>query len=95
MKIKNINGCLPRTCHCPSWLEHWRRFGGGGASFCPVAGCIEACTVGVHVQKDGDPKKTWYIVPLCARHELNPGPLDILSFTRLVPADLSLTCGRE
>ena len=51
--------------------------------------------MGVHVQKEGDPKKTWYIVPLCARHEMHPGPLDILSFTRLVPADLSLTCGRD
>jgi hypothetical protein len=96
MKVKNINGTSDNTCKCGSWLEHWKKFGGGLLlTYCPVTKCYEKAEVGAHVQKDSSYDTNWYIVPLCKTHNGEKGKsLDIDNSVVLVSANVSETCGK-
>ena len=94
MKVKNINGTSANVCKCGSWLEHWKRFGGGTVpSYCSASSCTQKPEVGAHVQKDTWTDSSWYIVPLCQGHNSQTGRSLEVSAT-LVPANVSLTCGK-
>ena len=94
MKVKNINGTAQNRCNCGTWLSHWEKFSGQKAIFCQADGCINTDLVGAHVQKGGgDPDQSWYIYPLCNRHNQYKGELDVSDSFELVSANVEETCG--
>ena len=95
MKVKNINRMGHNTCRCRSWLEHWKHFGGPHLPLhCAESLCFQEPELGAHVQKDGSQDDTWYIVPLCKKHNGQIGAtLTISDSVALVPANVSETCG--
>lgn len=97
MIVKNINGTTDNICHCPSWLEHWKKFGGNTVpSRCPVVGCLESPSVGAHVQKHGGLlDQDWYIIPLCQKHNKREKEYIINDTTPLIPAKVKDTCGKS
>jgi len=96
MKVININATSGRTCKCGNWLEHWKNFSGQALSkWCSEKDCIQKPEVGAHVQKDSFYDKSWYIVPLCNKHNGRRGDsLDILETIALVSANVSDTCDK-
>ena len=96
MKVKNINGTSDNTCKCGSWLEHWEQFSGQDLpKDCPVENCHQTPEVGAHVQKDGEPGSSWYIVPLCKTHNgETKKSLTISDDVLLVSANVGITCGK-
>jgi hypothetical protein len=97
VKVNNVNGTTDNTCRCNSWLEHWINFGGETLpTYCPEAKCISRPEVGAHVQADSLSDLNWYIVPLCKLHNSRKGEsLEILDSTKLIPANVSKTCGKK
>ena len=94
-KVTNINGTSANRCECVSWLEHWKNFSGGGTpASCSEEGCTEKPEFGAHVQRAGSTDRSWYIVPLCRRHNETAGPLEIKASVKPVSANVSGTCGR-
>jgi len=96
MKVVNINGTSDKTCKCGSWLEHWKNFSGQALStYCPEKTCTQKPEVGAHVQKDSSSDKSWYIIPLCKRHNGETGKsLEVSDSIKLVSANVSNTCGK-
>lgn len=96
MKVKNIGGTSDNTCTCGSWLEHWKRNGGGTIpKWCQEKSCIKPPTVGAHVQKDSETDRSWYIVPLCDRHNKKQTELELMTGAVLVSANVKETCGKK
>jgi len=63
---------------------------------CAVIGCPNTAEVGAHVQKDSSTDKSWYIVPLCKKHNAETGKtIDVSESTALVSANVTLTCGKK
>ncbi len=96
MRVKNINGTSDNTCKCGTWLDHWKKFSGQSLpSYCPESACLQKPEVGAHVQKDGSTDTSWYIVPLCKKHNGETGKsLDIGDSVKLASANVSATCGK-
>lgn len=96
MKIRNINGTSQNVCKCGGWLQHWLNFSEQQLPmYCPAATCSNKPTVGAHVQKDSSNDKDWYIIPLCSACNAKQGQsLEVSSVVRLVPANVSKTCGQ-
>jgi len=96
MKVNNVNGTSDSSCKCGSWLDHWKKFGGGSVpTYCPVEQCLEKDLVGAHVQKDSSTDKSWYIVPLCKKHNGETGKSLQIAAYALVSANVSQTCGKK
>jgi hypothetical protein len=96
MKVKNVAGTSDSSCKCSSWLDHWKKFGGGDLpSYCVESTCLAKPAVGAHVQKDNAIDKSWYIVPLCAKHNAKTSELSVIDGIKLVPANVSETCGKS
>lgn len=97
MKLNNINGTSDKTCACGSWLNHWKNFGRQSVPvYCPVIHCLETTEVGAHVQKDSSTDKSWFIVPLCKKHNAETGKsIDVSDSTSLVSANVSQTCVKK
>lgn len=97
MKVNNINGTSDTTCKCGSWLKHWENFSGQTVpTYCPVSGCLEKSLVGADVQKDNSTDKSWYIVPLCTKHNAETGKsLEISGSCKFATANKSNTCERK
>jgi len=95
MKVKNINGTSQNTCKCGSWLQHWLNFSGQALPrFCPEKSCTETPEVGAHVQKDSVTDHSWYIIPLCRKHNAMRGQsIEVSDGIALVSANVSKTCG--
>ncbi len=93
VKVKNINGTSQNSCPCGSWLNHWKKMSGKAAYYCSVTDCHESVEVGAHVQKDGGTDASWYIVPMCKKHNAKAPSLNIRDDVQLVPANVSKTCG--
>ncbi len=94
MKVKNINGTANNSCSCGSWLDHWKRYSGQPIpAYCAEKSCIQRPDVGAHVQKDNFLDSSWYIVPLCNAHNRKSAALEIVDSVKLVPANVSMTCG--
>lgn len=96
MKVKNINGTSEQICKCGSWIEHWKRFSGRALpTLCPEVLCMERDMVGAHVQRDVPGDNSWYIVPLCAKHNAMKGEaLTVSDHIKLVSANVAATCGK-
>ena len=96
MRVKNINGTSPKACKCGSWLDHWKNFSGQSLpTWCPADGCSQKPEVGAHVQKDSATDRSWYIVPLCKKHNAETGKSpNISDSVKLVSANVSQTCGK-
>ena len=97
-KVTNINGTSDNTCKCSSWLEHWKKYGGGSElpKWCAEKGCVQKPEAGAHVQMDSTADRGWYIVPLCSKHNAETGKsLDVSDSTKLVSANVSETCGKK
>lgn len=95
MKVTNIGGTRDKPCTCGSWLLHWQRYGGvPGRPCCSVANCTAPIIVGAHVQRDGAPDRSWYIVPLCTGHNAKAPALTIRNDAILVSASVGETCGK-
>jgi len=96
MKVKNIRGTTDNTCQCGSWLEHWKKFGGGSIpDYCSESKCTSKPTAVAHVQKDSMTDSSWYIIPLCDMHNHTAASLTISDGARLVSANVSQTCGKR
>lgn len=83
------------TCVCGSWLGHWERFSGQTAVYCGEVSCYSRDLVGAHVQRAEVPDATWYIYPLCKKHNMHKGELEVAAAFRLVPANRKDTCERR
>jgi hypothetical protein len=96
MKVKNINGTSDNTCKCGSWLKHWENFSGQTLpTYCPEKSCTQKPEVGAHVQKDSFTDNSWYIIPLCKKHNGETGKsLEVSDNIKLVSANVSSTCGK-
>jgi hypothetical protein len=97
MKAKNINGTSDTTCACGSWLDHWMKVSGKALpQFCSEEKCIQKPEVGAHIQKEEMNDASWYIVPLCKAHNAEKGmSININNAVQLVPANISITCGKK
>ncbi len=64
---------------------------------CPVIGCSNKAEVGAHVQKDDSADKSWYVIPLCKKHNSETGKaLEVRDDpTLLAAANVALTCGKN
>ena len=95
MKVNNINGTSQRTCKCGSWLDHWKNYSGQSLpTSCPEKSCTERPEVGAHVQKDSSTDRSWYIVPLCSKHNAQTGKsLELVDSIKLASANVAATCG--
>lgn len=96
MQVRNINGTTNNSCKCSSWLNHWLRFSGQVLpSTCSEIYCSEKPEVGAHVQIAGSTDASWYVVPLCQRHNMMLfGSIELKTNMRLAPANVNLTCGK-
>jgi hypothetical protein len=94
MKVRNINGTSDNpNCPCGSWLKHWVRYSGNNDPFCAATSCLELPTDGAHVQKMDKDDRSWYIVPLCKKHNgLHGQELDIENNVPLVPVTSRNKC---
>jgi hypothetical protein len=95
MKVHNINGTSQSTCRCGSWLNHWKNFSSQPLpTYCPEKSCTDKPEVGAHVQKDSATDKSWYIIPLCTKHNSQTGKsLEVSDTIKLVSANVAATCG--
>jgi hypothetical protein len=95
MKVNNINGTSQRTCKCGSWLDHWKNYSGQSLpTYCPEKSCIGKPEVGAHVQKDSSTDRSWYILPLCSKHNAETGKsLELVDSIKLASANVAATCG--
>ncbi len=92
MKIININGTSGNNCKCGSWLQHWINISGRAIEYCPVENCLNKAEVGAHVQKDSPDDQSWYILPLCQKHNMVTNFLHVSPTWKLVSANVRETC---
>lgn len=90
----NKQGTAVRSCSCGTWKAHWLKFSGRvWPSYCSVAGCVNAATVGGHII---NPVVTGErIVPLCDSCNKRVGVFSLDNGTMLVPANKAETCERR
>ena len=94
LAIKNVNGTSDNKCKCGSWLDHWKKYGKQNLpTYCCEALCIEAPAVGAHVQKSTITDNSWYIIPLCHKHNKASNTLSVVDSTTFVTANRGGTCG--
>jgi len=94
MIVKNLNDTSTNKCKCDSWLAHWEKFSSKTAGKCVVLNCNNLVEVGAHVQKHSLVDKDWYIIPICKSCNGKKGEkLNISDFTKLVSANVAMTCG--
>jgi hypothetical protein len=94
VKVKNINGTSSNTCKCGSWLKHWEKYSGEKAGLCNEKSCTNSATIGAHVQKLNSIDDSWYIVPLCNKHNNKRGEeLELYKSPQLISANVRNTCG--
>jgi len=91
--VKNINGATGHTCQCGSWLHHWENISGKRAGVCAEVRCGKLASEGAHVQKSRNHNASWYIIPLCQKHNaMRGGELEIVEYIPLVLANKQNTC---
>lgn len=97
MKVRNLVGTTKNTCSCGSWLDHWRNHhpGIGVDFFCSHKECLKIDLIGAHVQIVDGVDKSWYIVPLCKKHNNTSEIFEVVSYATLVPAKKSETCNKK
>lgn len=95
MQITNINGTADNQCTCGSWLKHWEKYSGQTTDYCQANGCLNKDIVGAHVQLANSIDKKWYIYPLCNKHNMHTGILEVSNSYKLVSANKSETCGKS
>jgi hypothetical protein len=94
MTIINLNGTYQGACQCGTWLRHWQNFSVLPLPLhCPGLLCRERAEVAVLVQRSDVKDPNWYVVPLCKSHSQSKVSLEISSFTQLVSANVTGTCG--
>lgn len=94
--IVKVFAAVESTCHCESWLEHWKKHSGQRANYCVVPGCGGRPEVGGQVRERGTMDETVYVVPLCRACSDNQGQdITIYDGVNLVPAVIADTCGRN
>ena len=94
MKIKNITGTSDAKCLCDSWLKHWENFSGRTTKYCIVKDCLEKELVGAHVQKAEGNNESWYILPICNKHNQSKDVLEVSDAWKLVSANKKETCDK-
>lgn len=92
MKIKNINALSVPDCSCRSGLAHWYNFSKQKSILCSEINCYEVAVHGTHVRKSGSDDNTWYIVPLCNKHNMCTGEIEISDSVVLVPSGHGECC---
>ncbi|MFM5508194.1 hypothetical protein ACET6U_04340 [Aeromonas rivipollensis] len=93
MKVKNINGTAGNKCKCGDWKAHWEKYSGEKFGFCLEESCLTLADDGAHVQKDSADDRSWYIVPLCHKHNMQAAELKLVETATLISANVSKTCG--
>ena len=69
--IRNQAGTADRSCHCGTWLDHWKTYTKSpGDAKCAVEGCEQDAEVGAHVELNlvSDFKGKSFIAPMCLEH---------------------------
>jgi hypothetical protein len=94
-KVKNINGTSQTNCNCKSWLKHWEIYSGQTTKNCTEKKCTETDLVGAHVQKANSTDSSWYIIPLCKKHNKSEGEIEISDDFMLVSANKKETCEKN
>jgi len=97
MQVKNIDGTSDKNCSCGSWLDHWKKYSGKDSpTYCSESKCMETDLVGAHVQKYASTDNSWYIVPLCKKHNAKAeGPITLIDSAILVSANKAETCEKK
>lgn len=95
MRVTNVRVIDEASCLCGSWLAHWERVAGRTAYFCSERFCcVSLGLVGAHVQIADASDRSWYIVPLCAKHRADDAAVDISDGVKPVSANVRETCGK-
>jgi hypothetical protein len=95
IRVRNVVGTADLDCPCGSWLDHHERAIGRPSYLCANIVCAGSPVVGGHVIKIGNSMDSrWYIVPLCSSCNHKEEEFEVSGNVRLVPASLSLKCGR-
>ncbi len=82
------------ACKCDSWLDHWDRFSDQSPTYCPVEECMSHIEIGARVQKESPADDSWYIVPLCQKHNARTGEsLLVNDNVKMVSTNGKETCG--
>lgn len=90
---KNKNGTANRSCSCGSWKQHWINFSGEDwPIFCSVSGCFNFATLGAHVINSAVSGEK--IAPMCESCNKLTTEFSLKDKTPLVPANVSVTCGK-
>jgi hypothetical protein len=86
MRIKNVNDMSEKACRCGNWLAHWKNLSRQPIpAVCSARSCDQIPSAGAFCQKDNYFEDTWYIVPLCGKHNrLFGATLDLKEGTVLV-----------
>lgn len=94
MRVKNINNTSDKKCKCGSWMNHWMNECNKRTAVCSAYGCSQKDNLhGSHVQK-ATSDFTWYIIPLCPKHNKSIDQLEVKKETNFALASISETCGR-
>lgn len=95
MLVTNVGISGSSFCGCDGRLNHWRRaIRYVGYPECSVSDCHETATLGVPVEKYESDDRTWYIVPMCARHNASNNALPVRDSARFASAIVQRSCGR-
>ena len=91
--VTNINGTETEPCKCGSWLQHWERVSGVQCGACAEIKCGKLASEGALVQKSFSKQKSWFVIPLCPKHNsFHGGSIEIVEYIQLVSADKKQTC---
>lgn len=88
VKVKNLHNTSGRVPNgYSSWKDYWQKKKGYWPKFCSVNDCLELATLGGHVKKVGASDNSWYIVPLCSKHNNDHDAEFFVPESMLVPVN--------
>ena len=87
-KVRNINGSSDNKPPegYSSWIDAWSSLIGCDNVNCACRDCEKRATDGAHVKKEGTGDNCWYIVPLCHKHNMDNGIIEVVE-NMLIPAN--------
>jgi hypothetical protein len=96
MKVKNLKEESRKpSCGCGTWIHHWEKGSGKKKGDCCGTNCPNDADRGGHVQKKDVNDDSWYIIPICAKHNNQFGKeFSIYDDTILVPVGATKKCGQ-
>lgn len=71
-KVKNLNTHRPVPKGYSYWIDYWEYRSGQKVKKCHRSYCNKPAEDGTHVKLGDSNNQSWYIVPLCHKHNMKP-----------------------